>query len=285
MPPRWRRSRCAPASRSRSWSCRVACSLPTTHGVSWIRFGSAERFDLPPRLLALSRGVRIFVLDDAPVAHSDRALGFEPRGSRFDSCRARFNRRDASIFAMAPGSKNRSVPRRIKMTVASIAALRRWEQKELAQSLRRQGLSYREILARLPFSLSRSTIGAWCKEIELTPEQLDRLDQLFRDGSYRGRLLGPKATQARRATEVEKIRARARAEVPQLIHNELWLAGLMLYWAEGSKVHGVGLSNSDPILVKVMMTWFRIVCRVPEHKFRAYLNIHSGQDDQAIKAF
>ena len=127
------------------------------------------------------------------------------------------------------------------MTVASIAELKRWEQKELAQSLRRQGLSYREILARLPFSLSRSTISAWCKEIELTPEQLDRLDQLFRDGSYRGRLLGPKATQARRATEVEKIRARARAEVPQLIHNELWLAGLMLYWAEGSKVHGVGL--------------------------------------------
>src|SRR3989338_7038816 len=25
----------------------------------------------------------------APVAHLDRALGFEPRGSRFESCRAR----------------------------------------------------------------------------------------------------------------------------------------------------------------------------------------------------
>jgi hypothetical protein len=54
--------------------------------------------------------------------------------------------------------------------------LKRWEQKELVQPLRRQGLSYREILARVPFSLSRSTISNWCKDIELLSKSLAWLE-------------------------------------------------------------------------------------------------------------
>lgn len=164
-------------------------------------------------------------------------------------------------------------------------SLKRWEQKELIQSLRQGGLSYREILSQVPFSLSRSTISSWCKDIELTPEQLDRLDQLYREGSYRGRLLGPKATQRRRQEEVEVIRARARSEVAQLKSNQLWLAGLMLYWAEGDKKRKVGFSNSDPHMVRFIMKWFREICGVSENKFRAHLNIHFGQDDNALKGF
>ena len=172
------------------------------------------------------------------------------------------------------------------MTVGTTTVpLKRWEQKELVQALRRQGFSYREILSQVPFSLSRSTTSSWCKDIELTPQQLDRLDGLYRDGSYRGRLLGPKATQRRRAEEVEAIRARARAEVVELQNDRLWLAGVMLYWAEGDKKDHVGLSNSDPQLVRLMMKWFREICHVPETKFRAYLHLHSGQNDQPMKSF
>lgn len=163
--------------------------------------------------------------------------------------------------------------------------MKRWEQKELVQSLRRQGLSYREILARLPFKLAKSTVSQWCKDVELTPEQLDRLDQLFRTSSYRNRLLGSKANQHRRAEEVRAIRAKAGAEVAQLRHNELWLAGLMLYWAEGNKRRLVGLSNSDPRLIALMMKWFREICCVREEKLRVYLHLHSGQDENSMKRF
>ena len=163
--------------------------------------------------------------------------------------------------------------------------MKRWEQKELVQSLRREGFSYHEIIQRIPFSLARSTMSHWCKDIELTPKQLDRLDGLYREGSYRGRLLGPKTTQRRRAAEVEIIQAKAHAEVADLQRNKLWLAGLMLYWAEGNKAHRVGVSNSDARLIAFMMKWFREYCRLPEGKFRAYLHLHSGQDEQAMKAF
>ena len=59
----------------------------------------------------------------------------------------------------------------------------------------------------------------------------------------------------------------------------------MLYWAEGDKKEHVGLSNSDFRLVRVMMRWFREICRVSEGRFRAYLHIHSGQDEQTLKEF
>lgn len=158
--------------------------------------------------------------------------------------------------------------------------MKRWEQKELVQSLRGQGFSYREILQQIPFVLSKGTLSAWCKDIALTPGQLDRLDQL-----YRNRLLGSKATQQRRAKEIDVIKAQARAEVPERRHHELWLVGLMLYWAEGNKTHQVGVSNSDPEMIRLMMRWFRDCCHVPEEKFRAQLHLHSGQDEQAMKAF
>ena len=122
-------------------------------------------------------------------------------------------------------------------------AMKRWEQKELVQSLRHQGFSYREILQRIPFALSKGTLSAWCKDIELSPEQLDRLDRLYRISNYRNRLLGPKATQQRRAKEIEAVKTQARAEASKLRHHELWLAGLMLYWAEGNKTEHVGFAN------------------------------------------
>ena len=158
-----------------------------------------------------------------------------------------------------------------------------WERKEKIQGLRRQGLSYREIRAQLPFSVSKGTVSRWCKEIELTSEQLDRLDALKGQAWYRNRLRGSKANQQKRAGEIEAIKTKARAGVPYLSRKEFWVAGLMLYWAEGSKSHAVCLTNSDPKLVRFMMGWFREFCKVPEGKFKVRLHIHSGQDEQSIK--
>ncbi len=163
--------------------------------------------------------------------------------------------------------------------------MKNWEKKELVTNLRSDGLSYREIMQKIPFSISKSTISEWCKDIGLTPEQKARLDKLFEDGSYRGRLLGSKATRLARAKEVEKIKERARLEILSLNADEFKLMGLMLYWAEGNKKRRVGVSNSDPELIRFMMKWFRGICGVPDEKFKIYLNIHSGQDEVKIKRF
>ena len=163
--------------------------------------------------------------------------------------------------------------------------LKWWQKKEQIQSLRRRGFSYKEILAQLPFEVAKGTVSRWCREIELTPDQLDRLDHLKSGSWYRNRLKGSKVNQSRRAEEVAAIKAAARSEVLELSNRELWVAGLMLYWAEGSKTHSVCLTNSDPKMVHFMMFWFREFCNVSEDKFKARLHIHSGQDEQSMKRF
>ena len=163
--------------------------------------------------------------------------------------------------------------------------MKSWQKKELVRNLRNHGLSYREIGLKTPFIISKSTISDWCEDIELTAQQKNRLDRLFKDGSYRGRLAGSKVTQVRRAKEVADIREVAISEISPLTENEFKIAGLMLYWAEGNKKNKVGVCNSDPELIQFMMQWFRKVCLVPEEKFKIYLNIHSGQDESEIKRF
>ena len=163
--------------------------------------------------------------------------------------------------------------------------MKNWEKKELVQNLRHQGLSYKEIRQKIPFTISKSTISDWCKDIELTELQKDRLQKLFKEGSYKGRLLGSKVTQTRRANEVREIKEKARSEISSLTESEFKIAGLMLYWAEGNKKHHIGVSNSDPGLIRFMMKWFKDVWGVQDERFKIYLNLHSGQNETQIKKF
>lgn len=159
--------------------------------------------------------------------------------------------------------------------------MRNWEKKVLARELRKQGLSYSEI--RQHITASKSSISLWCRDIELTPEQKARLHAKRVDVQLRG----SKANQERRATEIELIKTRARAEMRDLSRDGFKLAGVLLYWAEGdkSKHHQVGFSNSDPEMIRFMMRWFREVCRVPEEKFRIRLHLHAGQEEDKMKRY
>ena len=160
--------------------------------------------------------------------------------------------------------------------------MKMWEKKELAQGLRREGLSYKEILEQV--SVSKGTISLWCRDIELTLEQKECLKA--KRASYHGQLRGAKIQQARRIAETERIKTLAKSELKPLTDYEIKIAGIMLYWGEGDKAHHkVVISNSNPELIKFMMRWFRKVCYVPESKFRAQVHIHSGQNELEIKEF
>jgi hypothetical protein len=66
----------------------------------------------------------------------------------------------------------------------------------------------------------KGTVSKWCKDIELSSEQKERLDKLFRNGGYNRRLLGSKTTQIRREKEIREIKERAKLEIPSLTKNE-----------------------------------------------------------------
>ncbi len=138
-----------------------------------------------------------------------------------------------------------------------------------AVNLRKEGLSYSEIKRIIP--VTKSTLSRWLKDIELTCEQKKRLSRLQATG-----YIGAKKNQEQSAAFHHNIREKAKAEIGKFIANSQFIAGLMLYWAEGDKRSGrVQFSNSDPEMIKFMMGWFRQFCNVPENKFRIGLFVHS----------
>lgn len=160
---------------------------------------------------------------------------------------------------------------------------KRWEIKEEVITFRKLGFSYKEIMRFFP--VAKSTVSNWCKDIVLAKSQIERLQERKKQGSYAAGLKGSKANQDRRAEEVRQIKESAKSEVPLLMNDNFWIAGLMLYWAEGNKSHSVGISNSDQNIICFMMKWFRKICKVSDQKFRAQLHLHSGQNEKAIKIY
>jgi len=142
-----------------------------------------------------------------------------------------------------------------------------------AIAMRKEGKSYGEILKRV--KVSKSTLSLWLRTIELKPEQRQRLYITLRQqNAYKM----AKKKQEQKKLLQEKIITHAKSEVKDKIQNHLFISGLMLYWAEGDKQEAnemVKFSNSDPIMIKLMMRWFREICGVQNHKFRIALHIHT----------
>lgn len=142
-----------------------------------------------------------------------------------------------------------------------------------ARELRRHGLSFTEIISRIP-NLSKGTLNGWLKDIELTPKQKRRLLEKMKIGADKARLKGAFTNHQKRVKLTEYIINEARKEIKRGTVDNFCLAGLMLYWAEGDKTQErVGFTNADPLMVQFMMRWFRNICEVPETKFRIALSI------------
>jgi hypothetical protein len=153
-------------------------------------------------------------------------------------------------------------------------------QKHLARSLRDKGKSYSEILKLV--NVSKSTLSLWLRDIPLSSSQLKNLQ-----GRNKSRYLGSKSRQLKRIELTREIISKAKTEAKERSGDELFISGLMLYWAEGTKRGGemVAFSNSDSNMIILMMEWFRKICSVPENKFRIQLQIHSLHKQVNIKKY
>lgn len=156
------------------------------------------------------------------------------------------------------------------------------KEKEAARRLRSLGYSLKEIVAEL--KVAKSSVSIWVRDIELTFQQKQTLTE---------KSLKKELIERRRATRLTNENARrqiiidfAKEQIKIISDRELWLIGVMLYWAEGGKTQRiVRFSNSDPEMIKIMMSFFRKVCKVPEEKFRGYIHIHPHLDFKHSERF
>lgn len=158
------------------------------------------------------------------------------------------------------------------------------EEKQKAIRLRKQGLSYNEIKASV--DVSKDTLSRWCRDVALSPSQLERLQRKRLVGAERGRIVGAKKQQKRKLDEIENFIKRGKRDIGKLSKRERFLTGVAFYFAEGDKSDGkISFANSDPRVIKFMMSWFREICNIPEVKFRGAIWIHEELDKDKAKKY
>lgn len=146
------------------------------------------------------------------------------------------------------------------------------KEKKLARKLRKLGYSINEICKKA--GLAKGSVSLWVRDIELTSEQKRKLSEkgIKKEVIERRRITRLTREDARRQVIIDK----AKKEINNLSKKDLFLIGITLYWAEGSKTKRgvVKFSNSDPKIIKLTMRFFREICQVPEEKLKGYIHIH-----------
>ena len=148
-------------------------------------------------------------------------------------------------------------------------------EKELAIKLRRQGKTYSEILSVLP--VAKSTLAIWLNSVQLSKKQKQRITKERLAGSRRG----GEAKKKQRKEKQKVLISKAKLEIGNLSKRELFLIGVVLYWAEGSKEKEyypgspLRFANSDPYMVKLFLDWLHEV-GVNQNRINFDIYIHEN---------
>lgn len=152
--------------------------------------------------------------------------------------------------------------------------------RAVAVALRQEGRSYREIGEVVP--VARSTLSLWLRDVALTDEQRGALGERNVSASQKRAA----ANRARRVRRDEEIVATARAQIPVLAQSDLFVAGVVAYWAEGTKNKPwrsgcrVTFLNSDVDMIRLFVAWLALV-GVTRNRIRWRLHIHESADEGA----
>lgn len=140
------------------------------------------------------------------------------------------------------------------------------DERRQARELRARGLSIGDIQEQL--GVSRSSVSLWVRDVVLEPEQRERLVDRIR--------LGPMVAGELKAQRARELRQTYQDEGRRLVRDRGadYLAGCMLYWAEGAKARNtLKVVNADPEILVCFARFLRNHFDVPDEKMRVYCNL------------
>ncbi|WP_433455890.1 hypothetical protein ACQPXS_20985 [Streptomyces sp. CA-142005] len=147
--------------------------------------------------------------------------------------------------------------------------------RERARELRLQGWTYDQIQVEL--GCSKSSISLWVRDLP-RPERRRSPEEAAAIARR-----GWKAKLRIRDEERQQTKDAAKRAIGGLSARELFLAGVSLYWAEGSKDkpydrrENVTFVNSDPGVIKVFLAWLDLL-GVERERLRYTVMIHENAD-------
>ncbi len=155
--------------------------------------------------------------------------------------------------------------------------------KEIAKKLRKQGLSYNEIIKEV--KVAKSTLSLWLKDTPLTVNEKCILKNRLNGNISRGRIKASAALRNQRLVREKETASVAREEFISFSSDPLFHFGVALYWAEGAKNSGtVMFINSDIEMVKVMLAWVEKYTHYTRSDLRYRLYIHKVYENEECEA-
>ena len=154
-----------------------------------------------------------------------------------------------------------------------------------ARELRRQGLAYREIAAKL--SVSKSSVSMWVHDMP-RPQRLSYEECAKRQSAAVAAYWS--AERRRREDAREAIRLAEQELIGPLAERDVLIVGAIAYWCEGTKSKPYRRSgrvifiNSDPRLVHFYLRFLR-AAGVADDQLSFRLSIHESADIGAAQEF
>jgi len=159
--------------------------------------------------------------------------------------------------------------------------IKKREEREIVINLRKQGKTYSEILSVVP--VAKSTLALWLQSVNLSKKQKQRITEERLAGSRRG----GEAKRKQRIEKQESIILKSKSEISELSERELFLMGVVLYWAEGSKEKEYkpgspfDFSNMDPKMIQIMIIWLLKVCKIDKNMLIFNIFLHQTHKNRA----
>ncbi|MER6268716.1 hypothetical protein ACWCYL_09290 [Streptomyces sp. 900105755] len=154
--------------------------------------------------------------------------------------------------------------------------------REKARELRLQGWTYNQIQAEL--GCSKSSVSLWVRDLPHPEPKCTPEEQRARMNAGLARF------RAARDLERTATKQEAAAAIGDLSDRELFIAGVALYWAEGSKdkpyrrTEVLQFINSDPNVIKLFLGWLDLL-EVTRDRLTLRVSIHETADVQAAEEF
>lgn len=127
-------------------------------------------------------------------------------------------------------------------------------EKIIARKLRSKGKSIKNIAKNLKVSVS--SVSAWCRDIELTQQQIEKLQNQAKDPFYGRRWDYILSRRRELEDKIQTLRKKGIEEIGRVTQRELFLIGVSLYWSEGFKKDSqAGFANSNPEMIKLFIKW------------------------------
>jgi len=159
-----------------------------------------------------------------------------------------------------------------------------FDKKLQAHALRRRGKSVGDIAFKL--GVSKSTASLWCREIELTSTQQERLRANAIAAGHRGRLIGTQKNRQKRLDAIQLSKDLGKREIGKLTKRDLTILAAALFWAEGAKTGSRFMFvNSDPSMVLCMYKYLSEVEKIEPNRLSMTVQINRIHEKRIHKVF